>query len=465
MIIRSLEEITNMSDGYALQDSLFGFLDQKVHGVSIDTRTIHPGNLYIPIVRIDDGHKYVKQAFEKGAVASLWQADHIPPPEGLPIIIVEDTLKALQNIAMAYRSQLNCKVIAVTGSNGKTTVKDMAYTLLSTTFNVQKTSGNPNGEYGLPLSLLEVRDDTEIVVLEMGMSNRGEIKILSEIAKPDVAIITMIGVSHLSNLGSREQIALAKLEIIEGLNSEGNFLFNGDEPLLVKGLEERGFPWTGATIRFGLSPSNDYFPLNIEHKQSDLLFTLKQYHMPFRLPLLGSHNVANAIAAIAVANLFKIDEEHIQLGLSNLEISGMRMERIWSAKGFLIINDAWNASPVSMQAAIETVQNLEGFHKKVLILGDMLELGDAEAAFHEEVARSVDLSKIHSVFTFGHISKIISDTLLDNGFEGEAKHFTSKIALTEECMRILSKDDVVLVKGSRGLKLEEVCHLLEDKQQ
>ncbi|MGO4346667.1 UDP-N-acetylmuramoyl-tripeptide--D-alanyl-D-alanine ligase [Paenibacillus sp. MCAF9] len=465
MIIRSLEEITNMSDGYALQDSVNGFLDQKVHGVSIDTRTIHPGNLYIPIVRIDDGHKYVKQAFEKGAVASLWQADHIPPPEGLPIIIVEDTLKALQSIAMAYRSQLNCKVIAVTGSNGKTTVKDMVNTLLSTTFNVQKTRGNLNGEYGLPLSLLEVRNDTEIVVLEMGMSNKGEIKILSEIAKPDVAIITMIGVSHLSNLGSREQIALAKLEILEGLNSEGTFLFNGDEPLLVKGLEKRGFPWTGATIRFGQSPSNDYFPLKIEHKQSDLLFTLKQYHMPFRLPLLGSHNVANAIAAIAVANLFKIDEEHIQLGLSNLEISGMRMERIWSAKGFLIINDAWNASPISMQAAIETVQNLEGFHKKVLILGDMLELGDAEAAFHEEVARSVDLSKIHSVFTFGHISKIISDTLLENGFEGEAKHFTSKISLTEECMRILSKDDVVLVKGSRGLKLEEVCHLLEDKQQ
>jgi UDP-N-acetylmuramoyl-tripeptide--D-alanyl-D-alanine ligase len=463
MIIRSLEEIINMAEGYAWQETLHVSSDQKVHGVSIDTRTIHAGNLYIPIVRIDDGHKYVKQAFERGAVASLWQADHIPPPEGMPIIIVKDTLKALQSIAKAYRSQLNCKVIAVTGSNGKTTVKDMVSSLLSTTFNVQKTSGNLNGEYGLPLSLLEVKEDTEIIVLEMGMSNRGEIKILSEIAQPDVGIITMIGVSHLSSLGSREQIALAKLEILEGLNPTGAFLFNGDEPLLVKGLEERTLPWTGGTIRFGQSSSNDYFPLKIEHKQSDLLFSLKQYHMPFRLPLLGSHNVINAIAAIAAANLFRVDEEHIQLGLNNLEISEMRMERIWSARGFLIINDAWNASPVSMQAAIETVQNLEGFHKKVFILGDMLELGDAEAAFHEEIAHTVDLSKIHSLFTFGHISKIISDTLRDSGLEGEARHFTSKIALADECLRILCKDDVVLVKGSRGMKLEEVCHLLSNE--
>jgi UDP-N-acetylmuramoyl-tripeptide--D-alanyl-D-alanine ligase len=449
-----------MADGIEWSGSLLAFQDQIVQGISIDSRTVKAGNLFIPIVRIDDGHKYVKQAFEKGAVASLWQKDHMPPPEGLPVIVVDNTLEALQNIAKAYRNQLSCKIIGVTGSNGKTTVKDMLTSLLSTKYKVQKTFGNLNGEYGLPLSLLEVDEDTEMVVLEMGMSNSGEIKLLSEIAKPDIGIITMIGVSHLSSLGSREQIAQAKLEILEGLNPEGAFIFNGDEPLLADELANRPIPNTLNIIRFGEAAANDIYPLTIEHNQSYILFSMNISKTLFRLPLLGRHNVLNALASIAVALHLQIDLQDIQFGLTNLEITAMRMERIPTTKGFLIINDAWNASPVSMKAAIDTIQKLDSYNKKVFVLGDMLELGDQEIEFHIEIAKSIDSSKIHSVFSYGHISKVITDTLADADFEGQAKHFTSKIELADECLRILDKNDIVLVKGSRGLKLEEVCTLL-----
>lgn len=431
-----------------------------VKGVSIDSRTLIEGDLFVPIVRIDDGHNYVKQAFENGAVVSLWQADHVPPPEGLPLIIVEDTLKALHELAQSYRGQLNCKVIGVTGSNGKTTVKDLISSLLSASYKVHKTIGNLNGEYGLPLTLLAVEEDTDIIVLEMGMSNAGEMKILSEIAKPDIGIITMIGVSHLASLGSREGIASAKLEILEGLNPCGVFIINGDEPLLNKPLSEMRLPETLKVIRFGESPGNDYYPLEINLNESSLSFTMNKYQAEFSVPMLGRHNVLNVLAAMAVADCFQIKQPDIQSGLEKLVMTGMRMERIVTPRGFMIINDAWNASPVSMKAAIETLSNLEGFNRRILILGDMLELGDKEIEFHAKIAKCIDMSKIQTVFTIGNLSKIISDTLHRTRTTGEVKHFTSKAELTAACKPLLNHNDVVLIKGSRGLKLEEICDSL-----
>ncbi len=434
---------------------------KNIEGVSIDSRTLQKGNLFVPIVRIDDGHNYVRRAFENGAAASLWQEDHGAPPEDLPIIIVKDTLAALQNMAREYRNQLNCKVVAVTGSNGKTTVKDMVTSILSTTCKVQKTRGNLNGEYGLPLTILELDEDTEVAVLEAGMSHVGEIKALSEIARPDIGIITMIGVSHLSNLGSREAIALAKLELLHGMNQHGVLLINGDEPLLTGALPELEFPETITVKTFGEMASNYYFSSNIAKTPNGLSFEVNTYDGAFFMPLLGSHNVWNALAAIAAADCFGVSGESVKKGLANLEISKMRMERIVGSGGFLIINDAWNASPVSMKAAIDTVAKLEGYSKKVLVLGDMLELGNEEMAFHEEIAECIDTSKLHSVFTFGRLSKVISDSVNSASLKGEAKHFTSKEELASECRRILTSDDVVLLKGSRGMKLEEVCDLLK----
>jgi UDP-N-acetylmuramoyl-tripeptide--D-alanyl-D-alanine ligase len=456
----SMEEIVSMVQRNGVTASIHSPEYISIHGVSIDSRTVKEGNLFVPIVRIDDGHNYVLKAFENGAVAALWQEDHDPILEGLPLIIVNDTLKALQNLAQAYREQLSCKVIGITGSNGKTTVKDMTTSILSTQYKVHKTHGNLNGMYGLPLTLLEVEEDTEVVVLEMGMSNAGEIKNLSEIAKPDYGVITMIGVSHLSSLGSREGIALAKLEILEGLNPNGAIIINGDEPLLTEALPEMQLPETLSVIRFGDSHHNNYFPRTIRQNSNGLTFTMNGYKNEFFVPLLGSHNIFNALASIALAKCMRMKEQDIQSGLAHLVITGMRMERINSPRGFLIINDSWNASPVSMKAAIETVANLEGYHHKVLVLGDMMELGDKELEFHEEIANSINPSHIHSVYTIGNLSKTIVDTLRNKEFAGEVKHFTSKEELVSACSRILSKKDVILVKGSRSLKLEEICEAL-----
>jgi len=460
MIKRSLQEIISMAEGIELLDPSINSPDRNVHGVSIDSRTLSAGNLFIPIVRIDDGHKYVEQAFEKGASASLWQIDHPSPPQGKPIILVKDTLKALQCLAKTYRHQLNTKVVGVTGSNGKTTVKDMVNCILGTTYKVQKTYGNLNGEYGLPLSLLEVDEDTEVVILEMGMSNKGEIKLLSEIAKPDIGIITMIGVSHLSSLGSREAITLAKMEILSGLNPEGAYLYNGDEPLLLNELGGRKFPETLQCVRFGESSINDYYPIKVKSSQTGLSFYSNKHTTQFHVPLLGKHNVVNALVSIIVGDLFNVSVADIQIGLKNLELSAMRMERIPTQKGFLIINDAWNASPISMKSAITTVKNLEGYNKKILVLGDMLELGESEQEFHIEIANYIELLKIDFVYTYGKVSRAITDTLIVSSFEGDAKHFTSKKDLAYECLQILDKNDVILIKGSRGLRLEEVCDIL-----
>ncbi|WP_028612101.1 UDP-N-acetylmuramoyl-tripeptide--D-alanyl-D-alanine ligase [Paenibacillus harenae] len=460
MIRRSLQEIVQMTDGTELLNKSDTIHELSVHGVSIDSRTIVPGNLFIPIIRLDDGHKYVQQAVEKGAAASLWQIDHGPPPSEIPIILVDDTFRALHTLAMAYRNQIPSKIIGVTGSNGKTTVKDMISSVLGTQYKVYRTYGNLNGEYGLPLSILEVEEGTEVVVLEMGMNNKGEISILSKIAKPDIGIITMIGVSHLSTLGSREGIAQAKLEILDGLNPEGTFILNGDESLLIHELEHRQLPETLRMITFGVETSNDYYSVGVEFTSSGLRFSTNKHDRPIRLSLLGSHNVLNALITIAVADLFDVTAENMQQGLLNLRLSSMRMERIQSEKGFLIINDAWNASPISMNAAIDTVQSMEGYDKIIFILGDMLELGERERLYHVEVANSIDFSKVHAVYTYGEISKVITDTLASSGYSGVAKHFTSKAELADECNQILGINDVVLIKGSRGLKLEDVCSML-----
>lgn len=301
--------------------------DIVIQGVSIDSRTIKPGNLYIPLIRLKNGHDYVQEAHIKGASASLWQMDQPNPPNQIPLIFVEDCLQALQDLARAYRQELPIKVVGITGSNGKTTTKDMINSVLETTYKVHKTKGNLNSQIGVPLTLLDIAPGTEIAVIEMGMSERGQIKRLSQIAEPDFVLITMIGLSHLSSLGSQEEIASAKLEIIEGLVKEGILLYNGDEPLLRNGINSLEKPIT--TVRFGLSSSNDYVAGDIQVDVDGITFMNKSNN--YRIPTIGKHNVANALAAIAVAETMGLQPEAIRMGLENVIVTGMRMEKVKTA--------------------------------------------------------------------------------------------------------------------------------------
>lgn len=457
MILRSLESIQEMVSGQGLKTD---FLNTKVAGVSIDTRSLTPGNLYIPIIRIDDGHKYAQEAIAKGASALLWKKDHPSPPQGIPLIFVEDTLIALQSLAKSYRDQLNLIVIGITGSNGKTTTKDMIYSIVSGSYRSHKTKGNLNGEYGLPLTLLGLEEDTQVVILEMGMSNIGEIELLSEIARPDVAVITMIGISHLSSLGSKEAIALAKLEILKGLNSNGVIIINGDEPLLNQAKQLKGLPATTRCVRFGESESNDLYATCIETVESGIRFKLDNSNS-YSIPLLGRHNVMNALASIAVAKQLELKDEEIENGFNTLKISGMRMEVIEARAGFTIINDAWNASPVSMKAAIQSVKELTGYKRKILVLSDMLELGDQEIKYHQEIAKGFRPDEIDFVLTYGTLSQHISNELLDGYPINHVRHFDTKEDLIAQLLKIVRPEDVILLKGSRGMKLEEVLEKLD----
>ncbi|MET3698550.1 UDP-N-acetylmuramoyl-tripeptide--D-alanyl-D-alanine ligase [Bacillus oleivorans] len=453
MITKTLEQVAAITNAKL---SIPERGQEYIQGVSINTRSIEKGQLFVPLAgEKTDGHQFVEQAFEKGASAAFWKRDLPNPPSGFPLLFVDDPLEALQMMAKAYRDSLKVKVVGVTGSNGKTTTKDMIAKILSGTYSVQKTIGNYNNHIGLPLTLLSLREDTEVIVLEMGMSARGEIQFLSKLARPDVAVITNIGEAHLEDLGSREGIAEAKFEIIAGLNANGLFVYDGDEPLLQAKVQSRSGEFQ--VISFGKSDNCDYYPMSVEAKGEGTEFIVQALpRTKMFLPVLGLHNVKNALAAIAVARFLQVDEENIKNQLESLSLSAMRMESHKGYNGALVINDAYNASPTSMKAAIELVQSLENYPKKVLVLGDMLELGPKEKEFHKEIGHFISADHIQYVYTYGPLARFIAKGIREKGKPIEVKEFSSKDELRNEVKGRLDEQTVLLVKGSRGMKLEEV---------
>ncbi|MFE7063769.1 UDP-N-acetylmuramoyl-tripeptide--D-alanyl-D-alanine ligase [Sutcliffiella sp. NPDC057660] len=454
MIKRTLKEIQEMAKGEEIAPEYRGIM---VEGVSKDTRENMGGKLYIPIIGENfNGHKFVQQAIvEKGAVASLWQKDQPEPPADVNLIFVEDTIEALQHLASSYRDQIGMKVVGITGSNGKTTTKDMVTSLLQTTFNVHKTAGNYNNHIGLPLTILSMREDTEVAVLEMGMSGRGEIELLSHIAKPDAAIITNIGESHMQELGSREGIAEAKLEIAAGLKPGGKLIINGDEPLLKNKVSD----FDCDVITFGLNDENDYVAQDIVLKGNGTQFIIEE--TAYMIPVLGAHNVTNALASIVVGEIFGVNEENRKKGLEKVSLTAMRNEVVETSGGWTVINDAYNASPTSMKAAIDLLGSLTGYSKKIAVLGDMLELGDQEIPFHQEVGRYVQDKGIDFVLTYGDLGKNIAEGAAAVLGSEKVKSYTDKKILIENLLKVLQPHDVVIVKGSRGMRLEEVVQGLQ----
>ncbi|WP_445490579.1 UDP-N-acetylmuramoyl-tripeptide--D-alanyl-D-alanine ligase [Niallia sp. 03133] len=456
MIKRTLNRIAKM---IGIENTIEGAEDIVVHGVTIDSRKIKAGHLFVPFIGEKvDGHQFVEDAIKKGAAASFWQKDVPNPPKHLPLLYVEDPLKSIQQLAKSYRDELAVKVVGITGSNGKTSTKDITTNLLSLKFKVQKTEGNYNNHLGLPLTVLNLKEDTDIAVLEMGMSGKGEIDLLTKLAEPDVVVITNIGESHLLDLGSREGIAEAKLEIINGLKPAGRIVYFGDEPLLaekitnLKHLDKK---------TFGMMEKNDLFPVKIHQKENGSSFQLNRKETIFDLPILGNHNILNALAGMLVADYFGISYEDMNEGLKTLKLTNMRMEMLKGQNGVQIINDAYNASPTSMKAAINVLESLPGFKNKVLVLGDMLELGPDEAVYHEEIGKSISKDKINYVFTYGNLGQCIAKGAKSMLPEKQVAFFSEKKGLIEALKNIVDDETVVLVKASRGMKLEEVVKALQ----
>lgn len=457
MIKRTLNEIAAMISAHCAE----GHGEVKIEGVSTDSRTLPKGSLFIPLVGEHfDGHAYVQSSIDKGAAASLWQIDHGNPPMGLPIILVKDTYIALQQLAKAYRAQLPVRIVGITGSNGKTTTKDLTSSILSTTYKTVKTQGNFNNHIGLPLTLLKMNETTEMAVIEMGMNGRGEIELLSHIAKPEAVIITNIGEAHLKQLGSREEIAKAKLEICAGLVEDGLLVFNGDEPLLDKLISQMAQPALKC-FRFGASANNDYYPTGIMVDGNGYHFTINVESMPScYIPLLGKHNVINAIAAIAVCQYMGVAEGNIIKGLKAVQTSGMRIELTKGYNGVTILNDAYNSSPTSLHAALQLMEELEGYNKKIVVIGDMLELGEQEQQYHKEIGKLLKPEKIDYIFTYGQLAEFTAKEAAPRYAAKRVKSLKNKQEIAQEIMNITNTRDLVLVKGSRGMKLEEVVHYL-----
>ncbi|MDN4070179.1 UDP-N-acetylmuramoyl-tripeptide--D-alanyl-D-alanine ligase [Paenibacillus sp. FSL R5-0407] len=458
---RKLAELAAMCGGHVADA---GDSEITIEGVVTDSRKIKPGCLFIPLAgERFDGHDFAGDCLAAGASAVLWSESKGSPPG--PAVIVDDTLEAMQRLAKSYLAACGTKVIGITGSNGKTTTKDLVFSLLATTFKVHKTQGNFNNHIGLPLTILAMPEDTDIAVLEMGMSGRHEIELLSKLAEPETAIVTNIGEAHLLQLGSRLEIARAKLEILSGMKQGGLFVYNGDEPLIAQVLAEPSTekPEGLRMFTFGLDGSNDDSPSGIMYMEEETVFTSRAGgSASLRLPLLGEHNVVNALAALAVARHYGVSEDDIEEGLRRVELTGMRIETIAGASGITILNDAYNSSPIAVKAAIGVLEKKRGYRKKIVVLGDMLELGPSEDEFHREVGRFLTPEKVDLLFTYGRLAEKIAEGAAENLEPGTIFAYHDKSELIEKLISMLHPKDVLLVKASRGMKLEEVVDAVKN---
>ena len=433
---------------------------QQVTGVCIDSRNVQAGDLFVPFRGEQvNGHKFVKGAFEQGAVAALWLKDEPNPPADVALLFVDDAELALQQMARSYRNELSCTVIGVTGSNGKTSTKDLLAGVLSPYFKVKKTEGNFNNELGLPLTLLAVEDDTQVAILEMGMSGFGEISFLSTLAAPQFAIITNIGEAHMQDLGSREGIAQAKFEIIDGLASGGVLLYDGDEPLLVNLVKEQE---ALRSISFGYQQA-DLTATQIVSTDKGSSFTVSgQLQGQFTIPVYGAHQVKNSLAALLIAKELGLTESQIKESLAQTSLTDMRMQPVAGLNGSLLINDAYNAAPTSMRAAFRFMGETSVKEHKWLVLGDMLELGPDEQRYHEELAQHLNKLDLQGIALFGPRMKWLADQLTD--YAGEVVWTADDTTLLADTLRPkLTAQTVVLFKGSRGMKLERIIDVLQEQ--
>ncbi len=438
-----------------LDEDMPAFGDTVVSGISIDTRTIQQGDLFVPFRGEQaNGHRFVVQAFEKGAGAALWQKDEPNPPEGFPLLFVDDSELALQEMARAYRHEHHAKFIGITGSNGKTSTKDILAGTLAPFFKVQKTIGNFNNQLGLPITILQLDEDTDIAVLEMGMSGFGEIEFLTKLARPHMTVITNIGEAHMQDLGSRAGIAKAKFEIIQGMQPEGLLIYDGDEPLLQELVARE--PQLN-TVAFGLEPSNPLYAENINANAKGSSFTAHGViEGDFFISVLGKHQVKNTLVAMLIARQLGLNNEQIRASLEQVILTDMRMQQVQGTNGALFINDAYNAAPTSVKAAIQFIATSTIRPEKWLVLGDMLELGPNEQSFHEELAEHINEHEIDYICLFGPRMLYLYKVLKER-FEAERLLYVKDdyTAIIDK-LKQANESSIVLLKGSRGMQLEKI---------
>ncbi|MBI5190102.1 MAG: UDP-N-acetylmuramoyl-tripeptide--D-alanyl-D-alanine ligase [Nitrospirae bacterium] len=432
--------------------------------VSTDSRTVGRGELFVPLVGPRfDGHDYVEAAFKSGAAGALVQAGRgVKPHDGRTLIEVADTLRALQDMAHYVReSHEGLVVVGITGTNGKTTTKEMLASILAVRGPVLKTSGNLNNEIGLPLTLLGLRKEHWAAVIEMGMSGFGEIARLAEIARPSVGVITNIGPAHLDALGSLEGVAKAKGELIAALPADGKAVLNADDSHLAGLLDAN----RDRAVTYGLMPGAMVTATDMEDTDTGVSFVLS---IPggtadIELPVIGWHNAHNALAASAAAWSLGFDAKEIKAGLEIFRPAGMRME-VMDIDGAHVINDAYNANPASMAAALTALASLRG-GRRMAALGEMLELGPGAARSHYDAGRLAGAEGLALLVVMGEHAAETARGAVESGMsEKDVVVAPDHEAAAAAIAARLRQGDHLLVKGSRGMKMERVIEHLRGRR-
>lgn len=429
--------------------------DLPLTGLEFDSRQITTGHLFVPLKGTRDGHDFIDVAFDNGAAATLSEHELTDRPH----LLVKDCLTALQDLASYYIDKMGVEVIAVTGSNGKTTTKDMLAQVLATTYKTYKTQGNYNNDIGLPYTVLHMPDDTEKLVLEMGQDRLGDIALLSKIARPAVGVVTLIGEAHLEFFGSRDKIAEGKLQITDHMPDGGLLLVPDDEKLLPFLPKNQTIVTAGKDI---------YLTSLTEHKES-LDFAVNFMGQPLTLPVTGKYNATNAMLAAYVAKELGVSEGDIVDSLAHLELTRNRTEWKKAANGADILSDVYNANPTAMRLILETFSSIpknEG-GRKLVVLADMKELGETADQLHASMIDSLDPAVLDKVYLYGSDIKPLYDLAVLKFPAGRVAHFDKSAdkdqlkELMAELVETLKPADQILLKGSNSMRLSDVVAVLE----
>ena len=432
-----------------------GIVDEReISSVEFDSRKIEKNGLFVPLPGTRDGHDFVHAAKENGAIATLWQKDRVEVPSDLVVLPVADVTKAFQTLAQYYKQKIGPKTVAITGSNGKTTTKDMTASVLAQKYRTYKTQGNYNNDLGVPYTMLHMPDDTEVLILEMGMDHAGEIHFLSQLGQPDVAAITLIGEAHLENLGSRKNIAKAKMEIVDGLAKDGALFVPADEPLLADLIA----PISQEVQTFGLA-QGDLQATIINETSESTSFVVNEE--TFVIPVLGGYNVKNALIAYGVGRYLGLSIEQIKNGLAQVELTKNRTQWLQAKNGAKLLSDVYNANPTAMRLVLESFGRLTLPGRRIAVLADMLELGPDSLAMHASMAEAI-VDRYDFVYLYGEQMQALANRLTELNVPHAYFIPAQRQAFLEQVQQEIQPTDSVILKGSNGMQLSELVALLTE---
>lgn len=452
----TLEEIVKASNGNLRN----GDNNISIKNIVIDSRLAKEETAFVAIVgENNDAHKYIGSAYDLGCrVFIVNEGKNIEIKSDMNVIEVKDTSKALGDIGKYYRNKFDIPFVGITGSVGKTTTRDMVYASLSSEKITLKNEKNFNNHFGVPLTLFNLNNSYESAVIEMGMSGFGEIEYLANIVRPQIAVISNIGLSHVENLGSQEGIFKAKMEIATYFGKDNTLIVNGDDKFLATLREEKK---DYKLITFGFEKYNDIYCVSYDMTDNSIEFECSIMNEKYKieLPTTGKHNIYNAMAAIAVGIEMGINIESIKKGLSNFEATGMRQD-IRKIGEYTVINDTYNASPDSMEASLSILGRYKG--RRIAVLGDMLEMGDLAEYGHRRVG-SACLDNTDFIITVGDNSVFINKEAEENGFKKEKSYHFDTLEEAKDCLnKLIKSEDILLFKASRGMKFEKFVEYIEE---